>query len=210
MRTALLALLASAALAVPANAATQITFTNGGAPLAPGETVFATFSGGSNGGVSGSGFVIQTGTNSDGADPATGDQGDPYLSILAGGVANFSFSALTRLGLDYGSADAYNTFVLTLLDGTIEEIGGQSIINAGIADGDQSAPRTNGRLTFTNLSNPIIGLSLRSSQNSLEVDNFSSVAAVPEPGTWALMLLGFGAVGYSLRRRKREHIPAIA
>ena len=31
--------------------------------------------------------------------------------------------------------------------------------------------------------------------------------AVPEPGTWAMMLLGFGAVGYSLRRRKR---PALA
>ena len=29
----------------------------------------------------------------------------------------------------------------------------------------------------------------------------TSVAAVPEPGTWALMLLGFGAVGVSMRRR---------
>jgi hypothetical protein len=28
------------------------------------------------------------------------------------------------------------------------------------------------------------------------------VSAVPEPGTWALMLFGFGAVGYSMRRRK--------
>lgn len=27
-------------------------------------------------------------------------------------------------------------------------------------------------------------------------------AAVPEPGTWALMLFGFGAMGYSLRRRR--------
>ena len=27
-------------------------------------------------------------------------------------------------------------------------------------------------------------------------------APVPEPATWALMLVGFGAVGYSLRSRK--------
>lgn len=29
-----------------------------------------------------------------------------------------------------------------------------------------------------------------------------AVGAVPEPATWATMLLGFGAVGYSLRRRR--------
>lgn len=29
------------------------------------------------------------------------------------------------------------------------------------------------------------------------------VAPVPEPGTWALMLLGFGAIGATLRRRQR-------
>lgn len=27
--------------------------------------------------------------------------------------------------------------------------------------------------------------------------------AVPEPGTWAMMLLGFGAIGFSMRRRRR-------
>lgn len=31
-----------------------------------------------------------------------------------------------------------------------------------------------------------------------------AVAPVPEPGTWALMLLGFGAAGYSLRRNRRR------
>lgn len=31
---------------------------------------------------------------------------------------------------------------------------------------------------------------------------FIPAAAVPEPGTWAMMLLGFGAIGFSLRRRK--------
>jgi hypothetical protein len=29
-----------------------------------------------------------------------------------------------------------------------------------------------------------------------------TAAAVPEPGTWAMMLLGFGAIGFSMRRRR--------
>lgn len=33
---------------------------------------------------------------------------------------------------------------------------------------------------------------------------FNAVAAVPEPGTWALMLLGFGAIGFSMRRRRSQ------
>jgi len=33
---------------------------------------------------------------------------------------------------------------------------------------------------------------------------------VPEPATWAMMLLGFGAVGYSLRRRRRTNIAQLA
>ena len=38
----------------------------------------------------------------------------------------------------------------------------------------------------------------------------TGVAAVPEPGTWALMLVGFGAAGASLRRRRRSLIPQFA
>jgi hypothetical protein len=32
------------------------------------------------------------------------------------------------------------------------------------------------------------------------------VAAVPEPGTWAMMLVGFGAVGMAMRRRRRVRV----
>ena len=31
-----------------------------------------------------------------------------------------------------------------------------------------------------------------------------TAAAVPEPGTWAMMLLGFGGVGLAMRRRRRS------
>ena len=33
---------------------------------------------------------------------------------------------------------------------------------------------------------------------------------VPEPATWAMMLFGFGAVGYTLRRRRRTGIAQVA
>ena len=31
-------------------------------------------------------------------------------------------------------------------------------------------------------------------------------AAVPEPSTWAMMLVGFGAIGFSMRRRRRDPV----
>ena len=33
-------------------------------------------------------------------------------------------------------------------------------------------------------------------------------AAVPEPATWAMMLIGFGAAGFGMRRRTRAQLRA--
>lgn len=35
---------------------------------------------------------------------------------------------------------------------------------------------------------------------------FTLLAAVPEPSTWAMMILGFGAVGFMMRSRRRENV----
>lgn len=212
MRTIFYALAGAAAVAMSpaANAAVTISFDGGTGGLGSTETSFATFSPGSTGGVIlGPNVIIQSGSDGNGADPAVGGQGDPYLSVLGGGTANFVFDGLTQLGLDYGSADSFNSFIVSLADGTSQTFTGSDIVSVGTADGDQSSVRTNGRLTFFAGDGPAItGLTLLSGGNSLEVDNFGVTSAVPEPATWGMMLLGFGAMGVSLRNRKRRVIQA--
>ena len=220
MRNVILAslLVASAALgSTAANADAMLasggtaTFNGGNGGLGAGETLFASFSPGSTGGVDPS--MIYTGSVPGvAADPSVGGMGDPFLALTAGQSATFNFAGgLTELGLDYGSADAYNFFTLMFSDGTSQTLNGQNIIDFGTADGDQSAPRTNGRLTFFSGAGPLIsGLTLNSSSNSLEVDNIGVISAVPEPGTWAMMLLGFGGVGFAMRRRQRSPLSQMA
>jgi hypothetical protein len=43
-----------------------------------------------------------------------------------------------------------------------------------------------------------------SGDSPFQIDNvrLTAAAAVPEPGTWAMMLIGFGGVGYSMRRKR--------
>lgn len=46
------------------------------------------------------------------------------------------------------------------------------------------------------------GASAFSTSSTLSIPPEGAIGAVPEPATWAMMVLGFGAVGYALRRRK--------
>lgn len=48
-------------------------------------------------------------------------------------------------------------------------------------------------LTKTNLSDPITG----------QISNVV-IVGVPEPSTWAMVILGFAGVGYMTYRRKRQ------
>jgi hypothetical protein len=45
-----------------------------------------------------------------------------------------------------------------------------------------------------------------SSSSGAVLDNVSTTAAVPEPATWAMMLLGFGATGALLRSDRRRAV----
>lgn len=61
----------------------------------------------------------------------------------------------------------------------------------------------------------LVGASFNNTDNVVDGFKFKQLtytvatAPVPEPSTWALLILGFGAVGATLRKRKQQ-IPAIA
>ena len=59
--------------------------------------------------------------------------------------------------------------------------------------------------TLSFLNYPYVGLAGASSPYGAALSNVS-VAAVPEASTWAMMIIGFGLVGVSIRRRSRKSV----
>ena len=130
-----------------------------------------------------------------------------YMSILGGKSETLTFSGTqNKFGLYWGSINSYNSIAfylgnsatpfLTLFGNTLNAVPALGF------NGDQSGALTNAYVTFTGLSFDKIVLA--SSGNSFEFDNISygNVGPVPEPSTWAMMLLGFAGLGFVYRRRR--------
>ena len=54
-----------------------------------------------------------------------------------------------------------------------------------------------------------VTLSTTSGSTTFNFEPNAAAGAVPEPSTWAMMLVGFGAVGFSMRRRKPSSVRAM-
>lgn len=79
------------------------------------------------------------------------------------------------------------------------------------SNGDQHAATSNERVSFTAGTGEVItGLRFTSTGVAFEVDDIAGTPVgdgnangiVPEPATWALMIVGFGMVGVTARRRR--------
>ena len=120
-----------------------------------------------------------------------------YLTVPGGANAVLtSLKAFTAFSLYMGSPDTYNSirFIGAGFDQTLA--GGQ------LSGGDTSQAWSWGaRVNFDFGGAQVNQIILSSTSNSFEVDNFA-VAAVPEPATWAMMIMGFGAMGAVIRRRR--------
>jgi hypothetical protein len=199
-----IAAVAAFALAAPATAAVSLSTTPGTNPYS-GPTPTYNFDSGRPANVTGGAVVSNTTSahaqpfGSTGGYFAVGPtDGTPGLIDLS------SFAVLNSISFIWGSVDSYNT--LQLLDGTgpgatvLYSFTGNDVFNP--ANGDQSNPSTNPLVTLLLTGGDqtaVRALRLSSTQNAFEIDNVA-INAVPEPSTWALMLLGFGAVGFSMRR----------
>lgn len=189
----------SVAAVNPAQAATFLFNAGVSAPGA-GYTVINQFD--NMNGITFSNAQIQTPpSNSTGAPPAYATFGsDSYLSVLNNGFATINFAGTNSVRFDWGSIDNFNKLTVLLAGGleTVITPGGNFTNDA---NGNQIAMNTNGLFTINaGVGETIVGLKLQSTGNSFEIDNLS-VAAVPEPATWAMMFGGLGLVGGLMRRR---------
>ena len=69
---------------------------------------------------------------------------------------------------------------------------------------DDSVLFADGEFVDGDPNNPVVDVKYSFAPTTLTVTSDEKIGAVPEPGAWALMILGFGGVGSALRRRRRS------
>ncbi len=127
-------------------------------------------------------------------------------------------------GFDYSFLDSEQSDLIADCSSTCSDVdgiaGGYIKIQAALLNGVLTVIADNRTSSFFDCSGltsfEICGYSFKPAQFGVSIDAFGAVSgptitsgAVPEPGTWALMILGFGLAGAGLRqRRAREAVAA--
>ena len=157
------------------------------------------------------GFSLNGGWVRSGAEGLMADMSAPppgttsnYLTVLGGQSATLSTDGLlSSLSFFMGSPDTYNHVRFLGPDYDVTLSGYDIWLPAaGGGTGDQGWGR---RISYDFGGAYLNKVIFSATGNSFELDNIAGVlgvAAVPEPGTWALMIGGFGLMGAHLRRRR--------
>lgn len=135
--------------------------------------------------------------------PKGGILNDQFLAVgkTAGSPSTITFAtALNYLSFLWGSPDTYNLLTLTTNQGNTFTYTAQGL-GFAVTDGSQAFSQyvqfhaadgeliTSAKFDATPL------------RDAFEVANFST--GLPEPATWALMIMGIGFTGAALRRRQQ-------
>jgi len=208
IRSLLLAAAAAAAFAAPAAAAVSVNVVSFGNPTAlpDGQVLVADFNNaGTPEAVLLSGYELDfngatVGVNEGGSgySGTLPNNNTHYLTIAGNKSATLtSLKGIRAFSLYMGSPDTYNSIQF------IGNNGFNQTLTGGQLSGGNTAQQWSwgARVNFDFADAEVTQVVLRSSSNSFESDNFA-VAAVPEPATWAMMIMGFGTIGALLRRRQ--------
>jgi hypothetical protein len=125
-----------------------------------------------------------------------------YMAVLGGGTEYINYSSLRdSFGLYWGSVDTYNSLAFYNGSTLVATTTGPEVDPPLFANGGQTSYGSNGYVLINSLPkfNEVV---VTSTSNSFEFDNV--VAGVPEPSTWAMMLLGLAGLGYAAIRRSRK------
>jgi hypothetical protein len=114
--------------------------------------------------------------------------------------------SLSSLSFYLGSLDSYNTISFYSGATLIGSFTGSQLTIPNPANGDQTAGDTNRRYFFTfGAADAVNRVVFNTTQPAFEFDNIAAaISSVPEPSTWAMMMLGFGLIGFSLRSNRRQ------
>jgi hypothetical protein len=137
--------------------------------------------------------------------------GTTYMAVEGGGTETATFAkAQTSLTLYWGSIDGGEGGNLNTLSITVDgfTLTGADLVALGASGaGSQTDPDSNELVTITGLL-PFTEVSFSSTQDAFEFSivptTVATTGSTPEPGTWAMMMLGFAGLGYAAFRRNTK------
>jgi hypothetical protein len=136
--------------------------------------------------------------------PAGGVFGNMFLAAgpTSGNTATLTFaSGYNYVSFLWGSPDTYNSLTVTSSLGAVQTFTAPGM-GFAVTNGNQAFSQY---VQFSTLGAgeyiSSIAFSNVPSQDAFEVANFR-VAGVPEASTWAMMVMGIGAAGGAMRRRR--------
>jgi hypothetical protein len=125
--------------------------------------------------------------------------GIPFYSGQFNPVTTISFAGTTAFGMTYGSYNAAGSSVsFTLSDGSVFATSLPGALGTPAFFGFTSAVP----ITSLVVNNPGSGATPVFDVLSFATGTAGAGAVVPEPQTWALLIVGFGFAGTALRRRR--------